>query len=298
MSQSTPLDIKVVYSASKRGRRPAPGPVAPNQPPQQPGRKPKPMQKGGGSAKPVGLALVNLLLAGALCYFSWWHVDRYIFYDVVLLQTPVFNIDMDAAAEEIFGIKPDPVSARGAATQTSVPPLLPPAKPVKRSRYDDKTTQIIIVATGFGWLTLASISMCALALAAGTGLGASWGMGLRRAALMFAVLAVLLLVGAWVAVFTKYEGRYTPLFLRCWMGGLCLLFALWGLASGRNGGRRFRRASFAMLLSAAGSVGGLYLWSQCAVRVDLEAIGVVGAAFVAAQWVYGAILWPTARRFA
>lgn len=294
MSQSTPLDIKVVYSASKRARRQAPGPAAPDQ---RPEREPQPLKKDGGAAKPAVLALLNLLLAGALCYFTWWHVDRHI-YDVFILETPVVNIDIDAAAEEIFGIKPDPVSAKGATTAASMPSPMPPAKLVERSRYDDRTTQIIIGATGYGWLTLATISACALALAAGAGLGESCGGGLRRTALVFAVLVALLLAGTWVAVFTRYEGRYTPFFLRCWMGGLCLLFAVWGMASGRRSGRRFRRASLAMLLSAAGSVGGLYLWSQCAVRVDLEAIGVIGAAFVAAQWVYGFVLWPTARRFA
>lgn len=290
MDQTTPLDIKVIYSADKK-RRPVSAPLSlRTSPDERKGDRSEPVV-GARANAPLLLASFNLLLTIGFTYFTWWPVDRFITVDVFMLQVPVVEIDMDAAAAQIFGIVPEPDLISDVAPSAATPEQ-PPA------RFEGQTAAAVIGAAGLGWLTLATIGNCILALACGAGLGSRASSFLRRSCFALTVLSVMLLAGVCYAVWTKYGRAYPPDYHRAWMGALVLMFVFWGVARGRSAGSLFRTGAVAMLLSAVGAVVGLYLWSQCGVRVGLEAIGVIGYAFVAVQWVYGVALWPTARRFA
>jgi hypothetical protein len=197
---------------------------------------------------------------------------------------------MDRAAAEIFGILPDEPSVTD-DEPVDQEPEKPPAK------YQGKTAAVVIGAAGIGWLTLATISSCILGLACGAGLGVRSPKFVRTAFLVFAIFLIVLLAAAWLAVISKYGRGYPTDFLRGWMGSLAMLFLFWGIARGRRVGFLFRFGAMSMLLSAAGAVVGLYLWSQCGVRVGFESLGPIGYGFVAAQWLYAFSLWPMARRF-
>lgn len=285
----TPLDIRVIYSADKK-RRPTSVPRPPRKISEEPKREVLPAATR--AKAPLLLPLFNLLLVAGFSYFTWWPVDQYMTVEVFMLQVPVpgVEIDMDRAAAEIFGIvpeKPLPNDAEPAAQMPEEP----------QAKYQGQTAAVVIGAAGIGWLTLSTIAGCILAWACGAGLGARAPNGVRTMCFVFAIALIVLLVAAWFAVISKYGRGYPTDFLRGWMGALAVLFLFWGIARGRSAGSLFRAGSVAMLLSAAGAVVGLYLWSQCGVRVDMKELGMIGCGFVAVQWLYALALWPIARRF-
>lgn len=238
-----PIEIKTVYSASGRRRRSG-GPRLSGPPKRTTGL--------------VLLGLVSLTAAAGLTYATWWRIDKHVIFMTFMLRTPVIavgganGIDLDAAAAGLFGIK---MADQPAANASSSAPSAP--------RYVDATARNIIIGSAYAWLTLATIACYSLSLSAGLSWGWIGGTGVRRTGLVLAVLVAVALVWAGVAEWSKYGRGYPPDHLRIGMSALALLSVLVGLALGRGTRRMGRIAAVTLILSAIGSVVGLYLWDCC-----------------------------------
>jgi len=160
-----------------------------------------------------------------------------------------------------------------------------------------ETTQAIMGACAYGWLTFATIAYCALALSGGAALGKSLGAWLRRISFVLLILCLAGLGWGVYTVLTEYGQQYPPRLLRSGMCALAVLAMLVGLARGRNVKRWSRIASFAIIVSSAITVLALYLGHECA-AIDAElATPQYLATVFAIQSAYGWLLWPISSRF-
>lgn len=272
MSSTSPLDIKVVYDASSR-----------------PGQRGKAVRASGRRPRPTLLivALLNLVVAGVLCYATWWPADKFIYLNFVL-HTPL-DVDVDAAASAIVpGLAADPFAGEPKEElpeDTFVPPAIV-----------GKTAQIVIGVTGYSWLALATIAFCALGLAGGAGLGRAGGSTWRKIGVILSLVALLALAWAGHDVWSEYGGEYPPGKLRAGMAGLVLLSALVGLAVGRAPRGLSRLAAVILIVAAVGSVLGLYLGKLCgAVDPEYSSILFLLIVFVLHS-LWGWVLFPVSVR--
>jgi hypothetical protein len=196
------------------------------------------------------------MIAGAMYYAIWWQVDPWIFM-TFMLKTPVVQPipdepDLESAAELMFRITPERPAADPEVAGTTDSP-----------RWTGRTAAAVITTVAYSWLTIATISCCALALAGAASLSRSGGPRLR---VLGAALAVLLATGliyggywAW----SQYSMGFKVVHLRVGMAGLAALCAAIGLIAARWLTRMTRLASLLTILAAAASVIGLYLWVEC-----------------------------------
>jgi hypothetical protein len=244
MSTAPPLEIKVVYDSStgpsRRGRV-------------LPGRR----QRRRGSSLLVGL--LSLLVAGGMCYVTWWPVDKFI-YVYGVLRTP-FEIpgveDPDEAVGNLF-----PGLASNPSGSSSVDDVLEDSSPPPA--IAGRTAQMVIGITAGSWYVLTTIACCALGLAGGTAFGRS-GSTWRTIGLILSVGLVLVLGWRGYGVWTEYGREYPPDALRAGMAGLVLLSVLIGVAIGRATRGFSRFAAIMVIVAAVGSVVGLYLGHLCGV---------------------------------
>lgn len=242
MTTSTPLEVKVIFDASSRGRR-------------RPTRRIGYPQRVSRSSPWLVLGLLNFLAAGGLYYATWWRVDPFI-YLTLMLKTPV-DMDLNMAAG-IF--VPRPTEPR----EPVPPPVVEqPSPPTVAPSYTGRTAQMMIGGAAYGWLTLATLAACALAASAGAAIGRIGGSRGRRVGTLLALTLALVLAVAALVVWNQYGKQYLPSHLRIGMGGLGALSALIGLAVGRAARGLARLAATTLILSAVGTVAGLYLGSRC-----------------------------------
>ncbi|MGB2986140.1 MAG: hypothetical protein WBE26_09685, partial [Phycisphaerae bacterium] len=239
MTTVPPLDIKTVYSALKRHRRRKPG------------------LYGRGSVRHsrlVLLGMLNLIVAGGLYYGTWWQVDKFL-YLKLMLNTPLPIGDIEAPSSFLVPNLTDAPKTQPSPKIEGDPTTLP--------RFTGQTAQVILWVSAYGWLSLAVIANCALALAAGSSLGRSGGSTWRVFGFIFLIAAVAGL--AWIGheQWVRYGTEYPPDYWRAFMAGPVLVCVLLGLATGRGTRRWTYVASIMLILSAIGSVVGLYLGSQC-----------------------------------
>ena len=242
MNTSAPLEVKVVFNASSRGQR-------------KPTRIVSRPQRVSRSSHWIVLGLLNLLSAGGLYYATWWRVDPFI-YLTLMLKTPV-DVDLNMAAG-IF--VPRPTEPREPAPP---PAVEQPSPPSIVPSYTGRTAQIMIGGAAYGWLTLATVAACALSASAGAAMGRVGGSSGRRLGTLLALILTLVLAVATLVVWNQYGQQYLPNHLRIGMGGLGVLCALIGLAIGRAARGLARLAAITLILSAVGTVVGLYLGSRC-----------------------------------
>ena len=279
MNSTPPLNIKVVYSVSKRQR------------------KPRRVSYGGGTKRGRLLwllGLLNLVAAGGLYYGSWWPVDKEL-YLKLMLHTPLPGVDLDAASD-LMGDRGAPDSG---APQSQLEPETAPSagqSPSEGSRFSGRTTQVVMVATVYSWLTLVTVAASALALSAGSALGRAGGPFGRRVGLILLLGTVLALGWGACSVWIDYGMGYPPNHLRIGMGGLVLLAALLGLAIGRGTRGLTYLAAIMLILSAAGSAVALYLGAMCdAVGPERATLQFLALIFVI-QSLWGWVLLPPASR--
>jgi hypothetical protein len=242
MTTSAPLEVKVIFDASSRGRR---------RPTHRVSHSPRISR----SSPWIVLGLLNFLVAGGLYYATWWRVDPYI-YLTLMLKTPV-DMDLNMAAG-IF--VPRPTEPR----EPAPPPVVEqPSLPSVAPTYTGRTAQMMIGGAAYGWLTLATLAVCALSASAGAAIGRIGGSRGRRVGTFLALTLTLVLVVAALVVWNQYGQQYLPSHLRIGMGGLGALSALIGLAVGRAARGLARLAAITLILSAVGTVVGLFLGSQC-----------------------------------
>lgn len=275
MPTAPSLDVKIVYSATKRRR--ASG-------------KPRPTGTPSRSSRLILLAALNLVVAGSLYYGIWWRVDKFI-YLKLMLTMPLPGVDVDAATGFL---RPNPAGATA-----SPPAATDEPGPAPTSRFAPETTQVVMVATSYGWLTLATFVTCVLAFSAGTLFGWRGGQVWRRAGLVLAGIALLVLIGAAYASWSKYGAEYPPAHLRAGMGGLGLVVALIGVAVGRGQHGWLRGAAVAIILAGVGSALAVYLGTLCdAIKPDELPMSLIPFLFVvfAVHSLWGWILLPIASR--
>lgn len=275
MTTTRPLEIKVVYSASKRHRRR--------------GR----LARVGGVAGPVFLVCLgalNLAAAAGMYYGTWWRVDKFLYFKfVTTVQLP--GLDVDVAGGLL-------VPASG-ATPRSTPAPTPEVAADANATFSGQTANVVLGVTAYSWLTLATITTCALALSSGRALGRAGGSLWRLAGivLMLGLAAVLAWWGYGVGV--EHGMQYKPSQLRIGMGGLTLLLFFVGLAGGRGVRRWTYAASILLILSAVASVIGLYLGSLSGAiapgDLPMALLPSLGLVFVI-QSLWGWILLPLASR--
>jgi hypothetical protein len=275
MRTAPPLDVKVVYSAAKRRR--ASG-------------KPRPAGAPSRSSRLILLAVLNLVVAGALYYGIWWRVDKFI-YLRLMMHTPLLGVDIDATSGFLV---PNPAGA-----PESPPAATDEVGPLPTSGFAPETTQVVMVATSYGWLTLATFATCVLAFSAGTLFGWRGGQAWRRAGLVLAGIALLVLIGAAFASWSKYGAEYPPAHLRAGMGGLGLIITLIGVAVGRGRRGWLRGAAGATILAGVGTALAVYLGTLCdAIKPDELPVSLIPFLFVvfAVHSLWGWILLPIASR--
>lgn len=234
------LDIKVVYSAGGPGRKRR--------------RSTSPLSSRGSAPRSrlslVLVGMISLTLAGGLYYTAWWKVDKKLY--LRLMIHGEFPMDAQAAAGKMF-----PSNRIGTKTQ--------PTRTREKSAapaFTVSSQQIALGGSVYGWLTLAVISTCSLALSGGSMLG-------RRSGSSTRILAWLLVAGTlcglgwgvWT-VQTQFDGSYKPNHLRLAMGGIVLLAAAIGMALGRGVRGWTYLASITTILWAGGSVVALYFAKQ------------------------------------
>jgi len=271
MNTSAPIEVKVIFDASSRGRR-------------KPTHRVRSSPRVSRSSPWIILGVFNLLAAGGLYFAAWWRVDPFI-YLTLMLKTPV-DMDLDQAA--------------GIFVPRNHEPREPAAQPlpvsVALSAWTGDTVRKVMGSAAYGWLTLATAAACALSLSAGAALSRIGGSPWRRAGIVLAATLTLVLAVAAFAVWNEYGRKYLPSHLRFGMGGLVLWTASIGLALGRAGRGLARLAAITLILSAVGTVVALYLGSLCGAIPPEQSTPLYLALAFLIHSIYGWIQLPTLSR--
>ncbi len=301
MISTKPLDIKVVYDASKRrGAKTVARAILPR-------------RAGTRAGRAVWLGLFNLAVAGAMYYGVWWQVDPYI-YITLMKKTPI-DLPADFASGGLF-VTPDPrhSTSFGNANGPDSGNGADAAANEPSPKWVGKTAQIVIPATAYGWLALSTLAICAVGLAA----GASLGFG-KKASFRWIgwTLAVVTAAGIGYALYRGWSQanpsestnglierlakaqlslKYKPIHLRTTMGAVGFLALSIGLTFSRRMFGTLRLACVMVVLASLGTVAGIWLWSQCgAIETTLPIPLLMGIAFlVHSGW--GWLMWFATRR--
>ncbi len=234
------------------------------------------------------LGVFNLLAAGGLYYAAWWRVDPFI-YLTLMLKFPV-DMDLDQAAGIFVPRNHEP-------REPAAPPAAQPLPVfVASSPWTGDTVRKVMGAAAYGWLTLATAAACALAVSSGSAFGRIGGSPWRRAGIVLAVTLTLALTVAAFVVWNQYGRKYLPVHLRFGMGGLALWMASIGLALGRAARGLARLAAITLILSAVGTVVGLYLGSQCGAIPPEQSTSLYLAVAFLIHSIYGWIQLPILSR--
>jgi len=263
---SAPLEVKVIYDSSAgRGKRRA-----------------TITRTGVTSSRWLVVGLLNLVVASALYYGTWWRVDRDVLYPKLIMKSTIPGVDLNQVAVAL-GPKNAPRSN--------------PAQASQASRTVDKDTIKLWTVT-YGWLTLSTLSYCAMALSAGSLLGRWRRDTLQRIGVILAVTSVVALGLVAYLVLSRHGMEYPTGALRWTMGGLGGMLFFVGIAIAGHVRGLAKFASSALVLAALGSAAGLILFGQVdAVPSEQTTVKFVGMVFVIhALWAF--VLWPVSSRLA
>ncbi|UCE60609.1 MAG: hypothetical protein JSU63_02440 [Phycisphaerales bacterium] len=239
---------------------------------------------------------MNLIIATGLCYGIWWRVDQFMYLRLIYTARVMDESDLDKVATQMFGIPPE---TRDTTPDASSSGAVLPGESMKTDeapRIVGETAQQVIVVSAYGWLTLATIACCAVALCGGAALGRAGGRLARVIGVLFACGCLLILWWAAYGVWAEHGMAFRPTQLRVGMSALVLLTALVGLAIGRGVRGLTRLAGVLLILSALGSVAGLYLGAQCGALHPEQSSYVFMAIVFIAHSAWGWILLPVATR--
>ena len=156
------------------------------------------------------MALVNLLVACALYYAAWWPL-RTTYSVTALLKTPIEMPGEDMQKLRNFFGPTGPRSSRAAA-RAPLEKLSPADEEARDSpRFTGRAAQRIIPGTLLSWLTLISVSVCALSWASGAMVGPGLRASLRRVAAFLAMgIGLAMLIGAAYLARAKRRARPSP----------------------------------------------------------------------------------------
>ncbi len=246
MDTAQPLEVKVVYSSSKQHRV----------------RRTPRAGRPAGNSRLVVLGLLNLSVAGAVYFGTCWWADRELRV-VLLLHTPLTWIDVEEAASFLPGSQTLPSHSRpaGVTPESVEETVTGSGSEAPREEPQGETGRPeLFVGTAVGWEVLSVLSACALAFSGGALLSRG-GRSLRIAGIVVGV------VGLGVVGWQAYElwqryASFAPDQQRLDIGGLVLLFALIGVASGWGVRGWTFLAGILLIVAAAGSSFGLYIGRQ------------------------------------
>ncbi len=145
MSSSQPLDIKVIYSASKRpararrtarAARPAVTPVAAQTAPTV---RPTTVAAAPARRAWLLLAVFNMAVVGGLYYGTWWVGDKFVTFKI-MLHTPIEGMDVSEVDRYFPGAAPDPIAdlELAQAAEESAP------------RFTGNTARAVLLGSGYG----------------------------------------------------------------------------------------------------------------------------------------------------
>lgn len=236
MKPDAPLEIKVLYDASSRGRR-------------------KPVRLGRTTTRRVPglwLGVVNLIVAATLYYGTWWQVDPFL-YMTILMKTPIMvDVDMDQVGAQMFGIKPETPKPTASKNIETVP-----------FQFSGKTAQILIPATSYAWLAWSTLAACLLATSAGGLISRAKNIYSKKIGVMAVVAAALILIAYVGYVWSNFGLQYRPDHLRFCIAGIVILGANTGILLIRRVAGLTRYASYSLILSAVFSAAGLTIGYYC-----------------------------------
>lgn len=260
------LDIKVIYDASSGGR-----PTA--------RRTVRPARVRSGSTGAV-LGCASIAVATILYYATWWQIDTQI-YMKLMLHTPVAGVST-ADVSRLFGLPPEPVvieepvrSDAAVSTATKGPTAA-------------TTVQTILATTSYGWLTLATLSACAVALSGAAAVTRGADADLRRVGFILGGGVVLSLAWGVATIWADHGWTYKPHHLRYAMSAPVALSACLGLVASTRARLFARVAGISLILAAIGSVVALWLGHRCeaidAAQVNVSFLTLVFVAHSAWGW--------------
>lgn len=253
-SPITPLDIKVIYDASLRGRSPARRAIRPAQ--------------ASRARRGVLLGGASVLVAILLYYLTWWQVDREI-YLRLLMHTPVEGVRTEDLSQ-MFGIPPES------------PPRVEPVRVGSAAARSPRTVQVMLGVTSYGWLTLSTLSACCVALFGAASIARGIDADLRRIGMILGGGVLLGLAYGVAIVWADYGWRYEPRHLRLAMSAPVALAASLGMAYSSRLSFFARIGGIALVVAAIGSVVALWLGNRCgAVEADHVSVLRLIAVFIA-----------------
>ena len=284
MSSASPLHITVVYSRSSRGRR----------------RSGRYIGSASAAAALLRLGLLNLLVAGALYYGTWWRVDPVLLVKI-LVHTEFRGVGSDDLVEQLIPDRHSPRRAGEGRTHAAKPMSQLAAKGkaivAKAPTVQGLTSRgAVFGASLYGWEALSTLSICALALASGAMLRRG---GDKRIHIATAVIAAgLCCVLTWkvYSLWTHYGG-YVPSELRFGSAAAMAAATLLGLLFAQKTRRITRLAAALLILSAGGTVWGLHVGVQSNALDPKYATTAYLAAAFAVHSAWGWILIPLTGRF-
>lgn len=291
MPPSEPLDIKVIYSASGRPARavrvaavtkPKAAPVASTR--TSPAR-PTVVRTPASSGRVILLGVMNVAVSLVILGVTWWPVDSFIY------QKFVYKMPVDISQlGPMFGLTPEQLeeSTGGHLSQPAA------SEPM----ITGTTAQVVIAASGYGWLTLSTLACYTLALAAGTAFGQVFSAAWRRYAVIIFMGVLLGLGVAGVDTWQKFQTRFPMDYLRWGMliGGVA--FLIFGMMFSRGAFRWSRVGAVLTIVAAVASVAGLLLGRMSGAIAPEQS----GAVFLLLVFVvhslYGWLLWFLTPRLA
>lgn len=263
----TPLEIKVVYPLSARGRsvsRPVRAAV-------------RPVSASGA----LRLGLLNILVAGLLYYAAWWQADPFIF-RTLMMKTPLPMPGFDLShMSSMFKSQP---------AELNEPPVVE-ATITTIYNIGGIAAAKTMGSVAYTWLTLSTGAALALALAGGASLGSRLDPSWRRKWTILVGGGALVILWLVYDTATSYGWKYPVNYSRWGAGAIVAFAVLVGLVISARSRALSRLAAVALLLSAIGSGVGIYLWGQCgALEGTYSSIPFIVGVFVVHS-LYGWLLW-------
>lgn len=304
MSESRPIEIKVIYRAS--GRRGADGAAAPA--PRQSAKsgatdarsesaKPKAQSKKivahrrTGIIPAVLIGVLSLAVAGSYYYVAWWKIDPTITKDMFFrAPLPLSDSEIESFGAALLG-----------GTKAKAPVLSAEEQAAKdraeRERIEvAQRANIELGLTWYGWLTIVMVAVCAMSLVFGASVSVHAGAaGKAAGTIMTLVVAAALIAGGFI-VWGQYREGFPVWASKLATGGLAVFFLCLGSLLGRHLRGACKLAAILVILSAVASGIGLWIGGRHdVIPADRAAPTVIALVFVV-QSLFGWVLLLAAPR--
>ncbi len=180
----------------------------------------------------------------------------------------------------------------GAASEEDQPPAESTAASGVRpdpGRYSASTVQVVLPASAYGWLTLATLSACAVALSGAAAVARGTEFDLRRVGFILGGGVLLALAWGVATTWADYGREYKPHHLRFAMSAPVAISACLGLILSSRARLFSRVAGISLIFAAIGSVVALWLGHRCeavdAAQVTISFLTLVFTAHSAWGWI-------------